>query len=36
MYRYNRKAKTLRRESMTEIEKEDDKKPEPEEIIKWI
>ena len=30
------KAKTLRRESMTEIEKEDDKKPEPEEIIKWI
>ena len=30
------KAKTLRREVMTEIEKEDDKKPEPEEIIKWI
>jgi len=30
------KAKTLRREVMTEIQKKDDKKPEPEEIIKWI
>ena len=30
------KAKALRREVMTEIEKENDKKPEPEEIIKWI
>ena len=30
------KAKTLRREVMTDVEKKDDKKPEPEEIIKWI
>lgn len=30
------KAKTLRREVMTEEENEGDKKPEPEEIIKWI
>jgi hypothetical protein len=30
------KAKQYRRESMTELEKKDDKKPEPEEIIKWI
>ena len=30
------KSKTLRREVMTEIEKEDDKKPEPEEILKWV
>ena len=30
------KAKTLRREIMTDVQKKDDKKPEPEEIIKWI
>ena len=30
------KAKTLRREVMTDVEKKDDKKPEPEEIIKWV
>ena len=30
------KAKEFRRESMNDIEKKDDKKPEPETIIKWI
>ena len=30
------KAKEFRRESMSDIEKKDDKKPEPETIIKWI
>ena len=30
------KAKTLRREVLNDIEKKDDKKPEPEEIIKWV
>ena len=30
------KAKTLRRETLNDTEKKDDKKPEPEEIIKWI
>ena len=30
------KAKQYRRESMNEIQKKDDQKPEPETIIKWI
>ena len=30
------KAKEFRRESMSDVEKKDDKKPEPETIIKWI
>ena len=30
------KAKTLRREVLNDTEKKDDKKPEPEVIIKWI
>ena len=30
------KAKEFRRVSMNDIEKKDDKKPEPETIIKWI
>tara|TARA_R100000030_G_scaffold74131_1_gene57370 strand:+ start:222 stop:890 length:669 start_codon:yes stop_codon:yes gene_type:complete len=29
-------AKTLRREVLNDTQKKDDKKPEPEEIIKWI
>ena len=30
------KAKEFRRESMSDIEKKDDKKPEPETVIRWI